>query len=70
MVEANANFLSEEEVLEAIDFAHESMKPIFEMQLEIQKEIGKAKRDVVSPEINAELGKKCKLKAKVLFLKR
>ncbi len=47
MVEAAANFLSEEEMIEAITFAHESMKPIFEMQLAIQKEIGKTKRELV-----------------------
>lgn len=48
MVEASANFLSEDEMIEAINFAHDSMKPIFDMQLEIQKEIGKEKMEVVA----------------------
>nr|WP_141736271.1 polyribonucleotide nucleotidyltransferase [Oligoflexus tunisiensis] len=44
MVEAAANFLSEDEMIEAITFAHDAMKPLFDMQLEVQKEIGKTKR--------------------------
>ena len=46
MVEAGANFLTEAQMLDAIDHAHALMKPIFEMQLEVQNEIGKAKRDL------------------------
>jgi polyribonucleotide nucleotidyltransferase len=59
MVEAAANFLSEDEMIEAITFAHEAMKPLFDMQKEVQKEIGKPKRaltgntlaDTVYPEV-------------------
>ena len=47
MVEASANFLTEEEMIEAIEYAHNLMKPIFAAQLEIQKEIGKPKRELV-----------------------
>ena len=43
MVEAGANFLSEQKMLEAITFAQESMKPIFEMQIQLREEIGKEK---------------------------
>ncbi len=46
MVEAGANFLSEEKILDAIDFAHKAMQPLFDMQLQIQKEIGRPKRHV------------------------
>jgi polyribonucleotide nucleotidyltransferase len=46
MVEAAANFLSEDEMIEAITFAHDAMKPLFDMQLEVQKEIGKPKREL------------------------
>ena len=53
MVEAGANFLSESQMMDAIDFAHKSMEPFFEMQKEIQKEIGKPKREVVKKEIDA-----------------
>ncbi len=59
MVEAAANFLSEEEMIEAITFAHDAMRPLFEMQKAVQKEIGKPKRtlsgntlaDTVYPEV-------------------
>ncbi|RYZ57637.1 MAG: polyribonucleotide nucleotidyltransferase [Proteobacteria bacterium] len=47
MVEAAAKFLSEAEMIDAIAFAQKSMKPIHDLQLEIQKEIGKAKKDLV-----------------------
>ncbi len=46
MVEAAANFLSEDEMIEAITFAHNAMKPLFDMQKEVQKEIGKPKRQL------------------------
>ncbi|MDD9950318.1 MAG: polyribonucleotide nucleotidyltransferase [Zetaproteobacteria bacterium] len=46
MVEAGARFLSEEKMLEAIEFAHESMRPLFEMQLRAREEIGKPKWEV------------------------
>ena len=46
MVEANANFLSEEQMLNAIDFAHKTMEPIFKFQEEMKNEIGVSKRDV------------------------
>jgi polyribonucleotide nucleotidyltransferase len=55
MVEAGANFLSEEKMLEAISHAHELMRPLFDMQIEIQKEIGKPKRALPSDESGAEL---------------
>jgi polyribonucleotide nucleotidyltransferase len=44
MVEAGANFLSEEKMLEAITHGHKIMAPLFKFQQEIQKEIGKKKR--------------------------
>ncbi|MBC7533575.1 MAG: polyribonucleotide nucleotidyltransferase [Oligoflexus sp.] len=47
MVEAAAKFLSEAEMIEAIVFAQKSMKPLHDLQLEIQKEIGKTKKELV-----------------------
>ncbi len=55
MVEASANFLSEEEMIEAINFAHEMMKPIFDMQIEVQKEIGQEKMAVPELAFNEEV---------------
>jgi len=64
MVEAGANFLSEKQMLDAIDFAHRSMAPLFEMQKEVQKLIGKPKRalaeDLVDPEIRSAINEKYK----------
>ncbi|RUM35652.1 MAG: polyribonucleotide nucleotidyltransferase [Desulfobulbus sp.] len=55
MVEGRTGELSEEEVLEAIFFAHEGIQPLIEMQNSLREEIGKPKREVVAPEINEEL---------------
>lgn len=55
MVEAGADFLSEGQMVEALQFAHAQMRPIFEMQLEIQKEIGKPKRILESKEKHGSL---------------
>ncbi len=49
MVEAGANFLSEEQMLDAISHAHKLMEPVFEMQIALQKEIGQKKRTVAAP---------------------
>src|SRR5262249_22163310 len=46
MVEAGANFLSEEQMLDAITKAHQMMKPLFDVQVEVQKLIGKPKRQI------------------------
>lgn len=42
-------------MLDAIDYAHKLMAPFFEMQIEIQKEIGKKKWEVIRKPVNAEL---------------
>ncbi len=46
MVEAAAQFLSEEEMISAISWAHDLMKPLFDLQMEVQREIGKPKRQL------------------------
>ena len=46
MVEAGANELSAEEMLDAIMFGHEAIKKLCEFQEEITREIGKPKRTV------------------------
>lgn len=55
MVEAGANFLSEEQMLDAISHAHKLMEPIFDLQFEVQKQIGRPKRKVVPPAIDQGL---------------
>ncbi|MGM0644384.1 MAG: polyribonucleotide nucleotidyltransferase [Thermodesulfobacteriota bacterium] len=49
MVEAGASFVPESEMLDAIFFGHKEMQPIIDLQNELKKEIGKAKREL--PEI-------------------
>ena len=46
MVEAGANFLSEQKMLGAIDWAHGLMEPLFNLQKEVQREIGRTKRSL------------------------
>ena len=58
MVEAGANFLSEEQMLDAITHAHKLMEPVFQMQIEVQKEIGRQKRTVTPPSYDPELQRK------------
>jgi polyribonucleotide nucleotidyltransferase len=58
MVEAGANEVPEDKLLEALDLAHEEIKKICEAQLELQREVGKAKwlDDSVTEEIEREHG--------------
>jgi len=48
MVEGSSKEISEQEMLEAIRFAHDHIKKICALQLELQKEVGKKKREVAS----------------------
>ena len=68
MVEAGASFLSEKQMIDAIAHAHSLMKPIFDMQLEVQKEIGQPKREVVKEEIDQELWEKIEAAGRPLIL--
>ena len=51
MVEGEAKEISERDMVEAIKFAHEYIKKICEVQIEIVKEVGKPKRELVKEEI-------------------
>jgi polyribonucleotide nucleotidyltransferase len=55
MVEGKVNELSEDEVLAGIFYAFENLQPLIDIQVELQKMAGKAKREVVTPEIDSEL---------------
>lgn len=50
MVEGESDFLSEDEILEAIFFGHEAMQPLIEVQSELRKIAGKEKREFSVPE--------------------
>ena len=55
MIEAGANQLSEEVMLDAIMFGHEAIKKLCRFQKEIIKEIGKEKRQVKLYEVSKEI---------------
>jgi polyribonucleotide nucleotidyltransferase len=63
MVEAGADEVPEEVMLEAIMFGHEEIKRLVAFQEEIVKEIGKEKFEVTLFEINEELLEKVKSEA-------
>lgn len=55
MVEGEAQFLSEDEMLEAIFFGHESLQPLIDAQIQLRELVGNAKREFASPAIDADL---------------
>lgn len=55
MVEAGADEIPEETMLDAILFAHEEIKKIVDLQLRMQEEIGRPKVEVTLYEIDAEI---------------
>jgi len=55
MVEAGADEVSEEIMLEAIMYGHEEIKNLIQFQEEIVSKVGKAKRDVVLYEVDADI---------------
>ncbi len=55
MVEGEAEFLNEDEVLEALFFGHAAMQPLIEIQSELRKLAGKDKREFSVPETDQEL---------------
>src|SRR2546429_1026426 len=58
MVEAGANQVSEERLLEALDLAHDEIRKICEAQLDLQRQAGKAKwlDSSVTDEVETEFG--------------
>ncbi|MBS4194031.1 polyribonucleotide nucleotidyltransferase [Lederbergia citri] len=55
MVEAGANEVPEEIMLEAIMYGHEEIKKLIQFQEEIVSKIGKEKREVILYEVDADL---------------
>jgi len=55
MVEGEAKFVSEADMLEAVFFAKEAILPLIEIQEELQKKVGVAKREVVAPVVDEAL---------------
>ena len=55
MVEGEADFLSETEMLEAIFFGHQSLQALIDMQEQLAGLVGNTKREFALPGIDAEL---------------
>ncbi len=55
MVEASANEVSEEKILEAMDAAHQEIKKFISLQEEIREEAGKEKVPFESPTVDQEI---------------
>jgi polyribonucleotide nucleotidyltransferase len=55
MVEGSAKEISEQEMLDAIRFAHEGVKRLCDLQIELQRELGKPKREVPQNQLKKEL---------------
>jgi len=50
MVEGGSDVVSEQEMLDAIFFGHEALKPIVEIQEKLREAVGKPKREFMPPE--------------------
>ena len=55
MVEGGSDFISEEELVECIQKAHESIKEVISMQEALASQLNISKRSVAEPEVNQEL---------------
>ena len=55
MVEGGGNIVGESEMLEAIEFGHQQMQPIIELQEKLREAAGKPKREFQPPEKDQEL---------------
>jgi len=58
MVECGANEIPEDVMVAALELGHQSMQPIIDLQLKMQAEIGKPKREVTLNTANEDLLKK------------
>lgn len=55
MVEGEAQFLTEDEVVEALKFAHQSFQPLIEAQEELRSKVGRTKREFAPLKIEDHL---------------
>ncbi len=55
MVECGANEVTEQVMLEALDLAHKSIQPIIDLQEQVAREVGKAKREIEQSLIDESL---------------
>src|SRR3954452_18255568 len=55
MVEAGANVISEAEILDALDIAHDAIKKLCAAQRELAEKVGKPKREIQAPQTDETL---------------
>ena len=55
MVEGKVGELAEDVVLDGIFFAHSAIQPLIDLQLDLQREVGQAKREVTPPVVDEKL---------------
>ena len=60
MVEASANFLNEQKILEAMSFGHHTLQPMLTAQQHLREQCGKEKQVFVVEELDAQLKEKIK----------
>jgi polyribonucleotide nucleotidyltransferase len=60
MVEGDANFLTEAQIVDALIYAEEACKPLMEAQIELQKQAGKEKHAYTPPQVDEEFYNKVK----------
>lgn len=56
-IEGGAEEISEAALLEALEFAHENMQDVIDLQEELAKKVGREKMEYADPETDAELAK-------------
>ncbi|NNG02213.1 MAG: polyribonucleotide nucleotidyltransferase [Desulfobacteraceae bacterium] len=58
MVEGSGDIVKEKDMLEAVYFGHEAIKPLVDLQTELRATLGKPKREFIPPEKDAQLVEK------------
>ncbi|MDW7644592.1 MAG: polyribonucleotide nucleotidyltransferase [Desulfuromonadales bacterium] len=58
MVEGESEFLSEDDMLEAIFFGHKAMQPLIDLQAKLGELVGKSKREFQVPQTDEDLAAK------------
>ena len=63
MVEAGANEIPEEILIEALEFGHNALQPLIDLQLEMREAVGKEKREITIATIDPDLSQTVKDRA-------
>lgn len=63
MVEAGANRIPEQEILAALQFGHDALKPLIELIEQVRAAAGKSKQDAISPKDEHEVARRAEREA-------